>query len=82
MSTTSLFVSLAVGAITIGSLHSLAPDHWVPIAAVARARNWSRGRTARVAFICGLGHVVLNPATSVLEHFPEDVQKHLEGGSA
>jgi len=27
----------------------------------------------RLTSICGLGHVVLNPATSVIEHFPEDV---------
>ena len=66
MSTTSLFASLTVAAITVGSLHSLAPDHWVPIAAVARARNWSRGRTARVAFLCGLGHVTVSVLLGLL----------------
>jgi high-affinity nickel permease len=66
MSTTSLFASLAVVAITIGSLHSLAPDHWVPIAAVARARSWSTGRAARVAFICGLGHVTVSVVLGLL----------------
>ncbi len=66
MSTASLFASLAVAAITIGSLHSLAPDHWVPIAAVARARDWSRGRTARVAFVCGLGHVTVSVLLGLL----------------
>ena len=35
--------------------------------------------TLRLTSICGLGHVVLNPATSVLKHFPEDVQQHLKG---
>ncbi len=30
----------------------------------------------RLTSICGLGHVVLNPATSVLRHFPEDVARH------
>jgi ABC-type nickel/cobalt efflux system permease component RcnA len=60
MNTTSLFASLAAAAITVGSLHSLAPDHWVPIASVARARNWSRGRAARVALMCGLGHVTVS----------------------
>lgn len=39
MSHSSLFASLALAAITVGSSHSLAPGHWVPIAAVARARN-------------------------------------------
>ncbi|MDJ0973532.1 MAG: NADH-ubiquinone oxidoreductase-F iron-sulfur binding region domain-containing protein [Planctomycetota bacterium] len=34
----------------------------------------------RLTSICGLGQVVLNPATSVLEHFPEDVAKHTQNG--
>jgi hypothetical protein len=66
MNTTSLFASLAIAAITVGSLHSLAPDHWVPIAAVARARGWSRARTARVAFVCGLGHVTVSVLLGLL----------------
>lgn len=66
MNTTSLFASLAFAAITVGSLHSLAPDHWVPIAAVARARGWSRARAARVAFVCGLGHVTVSVLLGLL----------------
>ncbi len=31
----------------------------------------------RLTSICGLGQVVLNPATSVLKHFPDDVARHL-----
>jgi len=60
VSPNSLFASLAVAAISIGSLHSLAPDHWVPIAAIARARNWSKGKALRVAFLCGFGHVTVS----------------------
>lgn len=37
--------------------------------------------TLRMTSICGLGHVVLNPATSVLEHFPEDVARHTQSGA-
>jgi nickel/cobalt exporter len=55
-----LFLPLAAAAITVGSLHSLAPDHWLPIAAVGRARGWSVGRTARVALLCGAGHVTVS----------------------
>jgi threonine/homoserine/homoserine lactone efflux protein len=66
MSHTSLFTSLALAAVTVGSLHSLAPDHWVPIAAVGRARDWSRGRTARVAFLCGFGHVTVSVLLGIL----------------
>jgi len=32
MNTETLFVSLAVAAMSLGATHSLAPDHWVPIA--------------------------------------------------
>lgn len=60
MSSTPLFLSLAAAAITVGSLHSLAPDHWLPIAAVGRARGWSTARTSRIALLCGLGHVTVS----------------------
>jgi nickel/cobalt exporter len=56
----SLFATLALAAITVGSLHTLAPDHWVPFAALARARGWSAGRTARITFACGFGHVTVS----------------------
>jgi NADH:ubiquinone oxidoreductase subunit F (NADH-binding) len=36
----------------------------------------------RLTSICGLGQVVLNPATSVLKHFPADVAKHQAGNGA
>ena len=32
-----LFLALAGAALSIGSLHTAAPDHWVPFAALARA---------------------------------------------
>jgi nickel/cobalt exporter len=55
-----LFTVLALAAVTVGSLHSLAPDHWVPFAALARAERWSTGRTAWVTLLCGLGHVTVS----------------------
>lgn len=57
-----LFAVLALAAMGIGSVHSAAPDHWVPFAAVARAQGWSSLKTARVTALCGVGHVT----TSVL----------------
>ncbi|HMD03312.1 MAG TPA: hypothetical protein VKG44_10145 [Candidatus Baltobacteraceae bacterium] len=42
---------------TVGVLHTLVPDHWAPIVAVARAQGWSVARTARAAAIAGFGHV-------------------------
>jgi nickel/cobalt exporter len=58
--TSSLFVTLALAAATVGALHALAPDHWLPIAAVSRARSWSLARTGRVAMLCGVGHVTVS----------------------
>jgi ABC-type nickel/cobalt efflux system permease component RcnA len=55
-----LFLTLAGAAVTVGALHTLAPDHWVPFAAIARAQRWSAGRTARITFLCGFGHVTVS----------------------
>lgn len=51
------FVALAFAAAAVGSAHTAAPDHWVPFAALARARGWSWRRTSGVTLLCGLGHV-------------------------
>jgi hypothetical protein len=64
--TEGLFGALMVAAATVGSLHSIAPDHWVPFAAVARARGWSGARTARVTLLCGFGHVTVSAAMGLL----------------
>lgn len=50
---------LLVGAVAaVGVLHTIVPDHWVPIALIARQRGWTRGETARAAFQAGIGHVM------------------------
>lgn len=61
-----MLITLAIAAATVGALHTIAPDHWVPIAAVARARGWSLRRTARVALVCGFGHVTVSAALGIL----------------
>jgi hypothetical protein len=53
-------------AVTVGWLHSIAPDHWVPFAAVARARGWSVTRTTRVTLLCGFGHVTASVLMGLL----------------
>jgi nickel/cobalt exporter len=42
------FLAIAVTAAKVGSLHTLAPDHWVPFAALGRAQRWSAARTVRI----------------------------------
>jgi len=64
--TAPLATTLAIAAATVGALHTLAPDHWVPVAAVSRARGWSLARTARIALVCGFGHVTVSAALGLL----------------
>jgi putative Mn2+ efflux pump MntP len=62
----SLTGALAVAAITLGSLHTIAPDHWLPFAALARAQGWSRAKTARITALCGFGHVTVSALLGLL----------------
>ncbi len=59
-------LALMITAATVGALHSFAPDHWLPFAALARARHWTPLRTARLAFFCALGHVTVSALFGVL----------------
>ena len=52
--------TLPLAAATVGALHTLAPDHWMPFAALARARGWTPVRAVRTTVICGLGHVTVS----------------------
>ncbi|MDA8343902.1 MAG: hypothetical protein M0Z66_00315 [Thermaerobacter sp.] len=51
------FVVLALAALAVAVVHSAMPDHWVPLAIVARSNRWSIARTARISLIAALGHV-------------------------
>jgi nickel/cobalt exporter len=59
-------LALTAAAAAVGSLHSVAPDHWVPFAALARARRWSSAHTARITILCGLGHVTVSAILGVV----------------
>jgi nickel/cobalt exporter len=61
-----LFLTLAGAAASVGALHTLAPDHWVPFAALSRAQKWSAAKTARVTFLCGFGHVTVSALLGLL----------------
>ena len=48
---------LVWGVLAVGVLHTLVPDHWAPLAALARRHGWSPIRAALAAAGAGLGHV-------------------------
>ena len=51
--------SILIGAVgAVGVLHTIVPDHWIPITIVARQRGWSKSETARAALQASSGHVL------------------------
>ena len=58
---------LLIGAVAgVGVLHTVVPDHWLPITLIARQRGWSSAETARAAFGAGLGHVASTLAIAMV----------------
>src|ERR1700694_1170019 len=49
---------LVAAVVAVGVLHTIVPDHWVPITLLARQHGWSRRETARAALQAGSGHVL------------------------
>lgn len=50
-------VLLVLTVAAVGVFHTMVPDHWLPIAVLARSRGWTSARTGRGAALAGLGHV-------------------------
>jgi hypothetical protein len=65
----STFLLLVTTVGVVGVLHTIVPDHWAPIAVIARQRGWSRRETARVAAGAGLGHALSTIAIGILAFF-------------
>jgi ABC-type nickel/cobalt efflux system permease component RcnA len=59
-------LTLVAAAISLGSIHTVAPDHWMPFAALARAERWSARRTVLLTSVCGLGHVTVSVALGLV----------------
>ncbi len=57
MNSSSLLLLLGAAAV-VAILHSILPDHWVPLAVVARTQRWNLLHVGRVAFLASLGHVI------------------------
>jgi hypothetical protein len=73
---------LVAAVAAVGVLHTIVPDHWVPITLIARQRGWSVVETARASFQAGIGHVVSTlliaavvwlPGVAVAERFGQIV---------
>jgi ABC-type nickel/cobalt efflux system permease component RcnA len=49
---------LVIAVVVVGVLHTIVPDHWAPIALLARQHGWTQRRTAGTAALAGLGHTI------------------------
>lgn len=52
--------------VAVGILHTVVPDHWVPITLLARQQKWSKSQTAKAAFQAGSGHVLSTLAIALV----------------
>ena len=66
MTGSTLLSALVAGAATVGCLHTLAPDHWMPFAALGRANRWPTRRLVSTTMLCGLGHVTVSAILSLI----------------
>lgn len=51
-------VLLVLAAMAVAVIHSVLPDHWLPIAVVGRTQGWPLVRVARVSGLASAGHVL------------------------
>jgi nickel/cobalt exporter len=49
---------LLLATIVVAVVHSILPDHWVPLAVVGRTQRWGLGRVAGVSALAAGGHVL------------------------
>ena len=57
---------LLLSTVSIAFLHTLAPDHWMPFAAIGKAQKWSNLRLLWITFISGIGHVGISIIFSLI----------------
>jgi len=58
---------LLITAASIAFLHTiLGPDHYVVFTAMGKARRWTLGKTLRITFFCGVGHVLSSVVIGVV----------------
>ncbi len=50
--------SILAGALLVGAIHALIPNHWLPLVAIARAEKWEKYELMLVASITASAHVL------------------------
>ena len=59
-------LALIAAVAAVGVLHTIVPDHWAPIALLARRSGWTRAQAVRTAVRAGVGHVASTLAIAIV----------------
>lgn len=62
-------LQILLGSIVLSLVHAAIPNHWIPLVAVGRAQQWTRGETIRATIIAGLAHSIGTVGLGVLVGF-------------
>jgi hypothetical protein len=73
---------LLASAVSIGFLHSLAPDHWLPFVALAKSSRWSMARLGWIATLAAVGHVASSLLLGLIGLWAGVAVHHLQGAEA
>lgn len=60
---------LMIATAAVAVLHTLVPDHYLPISMLAQARGWSTRKTIGVTMLAGSGHILASLVIGVLAVF-------------
>lgn len=50
--------SIITGAILLGFVHALIPNHWLPVVAIAKSECWSKNQVILVTLVSAFAHVL------------------------
>ncbi|MGP6207866.1 hypothetical protein ACNF42_07570 [Cuniculiplasma sp. SKW3] len=59
------FIPVLTAVVVIGTLHMMAPDHWLPLSSLSRRFNYTRLRTQDIAAILGITHSLISVAVGI-----------------
>ena len=53
-----LMTQIIIGSIILSLIHSMIPNHWIPLVAIGKTENWSRLETIWATAITGSAHTI------------------------
>lgn len=57
---------LLISTASVAFLHALAPDHWMPFSAMAKAQKWPQLKLLAITFISGIVHMGISIVFSII----------------